>query len=327
MSYRVGVSEAGRWVFVTDGLKTFWSKTDIRHHRYEPKYKISYNGMIYAHEKNILDEKVIEFSNEKFDMHKYCYENRINIMGGEPENTLKSNILKLVGFESVYNQERMANLFENMKKVNLEWKELEGRIGLFDEIQRKLYLKAAQENWNNYYRFQNVENVDLMSGIEFEIFVSYIMEKREYIVEMTSSNGDFGVDILATKGGERVAVQVKRYSGSVGVKAVQEVSSGKQYYDANKALVITNSYFTEPAIRLAKKLDVKLVDREKLKTICDRYKIGQAIAEFSLEKYELKSKFIEDKLDEIDKKIFGKNKYNAMKIIMENVRSMYILDY
>ena len=61
-----------------------------------------------------------------------------------------------------------------------------------------------------------------------------------------------------------IAVQAKRYSSSVGVKAVQEIIGAVKMYDATEAWVVTNSYFTKQAIKLADINDVYLVDRKEL---------------------------------------------------------------
>lgn len=59
-------------------------------------------------------------------------------------------------------------------------------------------------------------------------------------------------------------MQCKRYKGKVGISAVQEVLGAKGYYKADKAMVITNSYFTPNAIKLANANDVELWDRNDL---------------------------------------------------------------
>ena len=45
---------------------------------------------------------------------------------------------------------------------------------------------------------------------------------------------------------------------------MQEVYAGKDYYDRMIGVVITNQYFTEPAVKLASKLNVILWDRDYL---------------------------------------------------------------
>lgn len=99
-----------------------------------------------------------------------------------------------------------------------------------------------------------------MTGRDYEFFVArYLEEKGFYDVKMTQETGDFGVDVTAVKGGYKYAVQCKFYSGTVGVKAVQEVIAGKAMYNCDGAMVITNSTFTNPAITLAQKNQVILM--------------------------------------------------------------------
>lgn len=47
-------------------------------------------------------------------------------------------------------------------------------------------------------------------------------------------------------------------TGHVEVKAVQEIVSGMHYYGADKAMAVTNSYFTKPAMKMAEKCKVVL---------------------------------------------------------------------
>jgi len=69
---------------------------------------------------------------------------------------------------------------------------------------------------------------------------------------------------LATKGSERLGIQAKRYTGTVGLSAIQEVVAGAKYYNTTKSMVITNSNFSKNAISLAEKNDVTLIDRDSL---------------------------------------------------------------
>ena len=58
------------------------------------------------------------------------------------------------------------------------------------------------------------------------------------------------------------AFQCKCYDKPIGVKAVQEVYAGRDYYDRMVGVVITNQYYTQPAIELAEKLKIVLWDRD-----------------------------------------------------------------
>ena len=104
--------------------------------------------------------------------------------------------------------------------------------------------------------------MDDMEGHEFERFCAGVLEEHGFLeVEVTRGSGDYGVDILAEKGGVTYAIQCKRYTGPVGVAAVQQAYAGRDYYDKMVGAVLTNQYFTAPAVEAAKKLKILLWDR------------------------------------------------------------------
>ncbi len=90
---------------------------------------------------------------------------------------------------------------------------------------------------------------------------------RDYYDRMVGA--DYGVDVLAEKDGVTYAVQCKRYDGPVGVKAVQEAYAGRDYYDRMVGAVMTNQYFTEPAVAASRKLKILLWDRGYLETMME----------------------------------------------------------
>ena len=105
--------------------------------------------------------------------------------------------------------------------------------------------------------------MDEMEGHDFEYYCSDILADMGFSdIEVTKGSGDFGVDILAEKDGVTYAFQCKCYDKPIGVKAIQEVYAGKDYYDRMVGAVITNQYFTQPAVDMAKKLNVMLWDRD-----------------------------------------------------------------
>ena len=112
------------------------------------------------------------------------------------------------------------------------------------------------------------KSVKHMTGTEFERHVADQLRARGYHdVRFTPATGDYGVDILATKHGRVYAFQCKCYTGSVGVSAVQEVYSGSRKYNADRAVVISNSKYTPNAKTLAHDLGVSLWDLEVLNSI------------------------------------------------------------
>ena len=107
----------------------------------------------------------------------------------------------------------------------------------------------------------SVNDINSMSGIEFELYVAKQLKSLGYTDIVLTEKYDYGVDIIATKESIVWGVQVKRYSGMVGADAVRQVVTGLKKYNCDKAMVITNSYFSNFAIELAKVNNCKLVDR------------------------------------------------------------------
>ena len=111
-------------------------------------------------------------------------------------------------------------------------------------------------------RERRISRIDELEGHDFEFFCADLLRGQGFIdVEVTRGSGDFGVDILAEKDGVTYAVQCKRYSTPVGVEAVLRTYGGQAYYERMVGVVMTNQYFTSPAVEAAKKLRILLWDR------------------------------------------------------------------
>ncbi len=130
-----------------------------------------------------------------------------------------------------------------------------------------LLVRATKQRKENLFQL-NVSDYNNLSGEQFEIFVAELLKRNGYSnLNLTSRSGDFGVDILATKQGIKYAFQCKRYSDKVGNHAVQEAYSGMAYYNAHKAVVVTNNFFTQAAIETARKIGVELWDRNTVEKL------------------------------------------------------------
>lgn len=119
-------------------------------------------------------------------------------------------------------------------------------------------------------RKKRPSDIDLMEGHDFEYYCAELLRQRGFQeVEVTKGSGDYGIDILAEKEGVTYAIQCKRYIAPVGVKAVQEAYAGRDYYDRMVGAVLTNQYFTQPAVEAAKKLKILLWDRGYLESMIE----------------------------------------------------------
>ena len=109
-----------------------------------------------------------------------------------------------------------------------------------------------------------IAEIDSMTGKEFEKYISLGCRKIGYLTELTPDSQDYGADIILRKKGIKTVIQTKRWKNKVGVKAVQETIAAKQYYKAERGMVITNSFFTKNSINLAKSTGIVLWNRDKL---------------------------------------------------------------
>jgi len=109
-----------------------------------------------------------------------------------------------------------------------------------------------------------LEQIDRMSGLEFERLVRSLLADRGFHARLTKASGDLGVDIVAQKWRQRYAVQVKRASAKLTARPVQEAVAGMASYGCNRAMVVTNSLFTKGAQKLADANHCELVDRDSL---------------------------------------------------------------
>lgn len=114
------------------------------------------------------------------------------------------------------------------------------------------------------YLNSKIYEIDKMSGLEFEELLSEFFKSQGYKVSLTKQSNDYGADLILQKNKSKIIVQAKRYKNKVGIKAVQEIIGAIGYYEADKGMVVTNSYFTTNAINLAKSNNIELWDRSKL---------------------------------------------------------------
>lgn len=124
-----------------------------------------------------------------------------------------------------------------------------------------LLIAAIQEvrrrRWGMIFRLRE------MDGPTFERHVAETYRRLGYRVELTKASGDQGADVIAQRSGERIAIQCKRYTGTVGNAAVQQAFAAHTHYGCSRAAVVCSSRFTSSARSLAQTTGVELVDGEQ----------------------------------------------------------------
>ncbi len=101
-----------------------------------------------------------------------------------------------------------------------------------------------------------------MTPREFEQFVAQHYREKGYDVETTPYSGDYGVDVIAQKGEERIAIQVKMYGNSarkVNRVTVMQLFGAMAYRQCNKAVIATDGTCMADAIEVANQLGVEIL--------------------------------------------------------------------
>lgn len=159
-------------------------------------------------------------------------------------------------------------VYQNIKRKAYFNSELDEGISVNDEIDNDLELPddiSKKNNDGEQNDEKQIYSIDTMDGHSFEYFCAEILSSQGYEeVKVTRGSGDQGVDILAERDGIKYAIQCKRYAQPVGNKAVQEIYTGKNFYDCHVGIIMTNNYFTQSAKEVARKNGIILWDRDKL---------------------------------------------------------------
>jgi len=114
------------------------------------------------------------------------------------------------------------------------------------------------------------DEVESMSGIDYEVYCARILQEAGWEVETTVASGDQGVDLIAMIEDIRVCIQCKRYSKPVGNKAVQEIVAGMTHWNGTHAVVVSNAGFTKAAQKLAASKGVFLLSDMELENLENR---------------------------------------------------------
>lgn len=218
--------------------------------------KIAKRLLSFGMDKRIIESYICKLSNQKQFYIKSTMLNHYNIV----VNTIETKKIHLS--KDIYDSCKF--LINSINNYN----------SIFDESNRKLSSSLLEKldlimlftkKYIDAYNVDNKYNIDLMKGQDFEKYCANLLIAYGFKnVEVTKGSGDQGVDIIGYYNGYKYAIQCKRYSKKLGNSPIQEVVAGKNFYKCQGALVITNNYYTESAVQLAKANNVELWDRNNL---------------------------------------------------------------
>lgn len=128
----------------------------------------------------------------------------------------------------------------------------------FDLLEKKKKCNVIQKSNS----ITSIKKKTHMTPKEFEQFVAEYYQRQGYETEITPYSGDYGVDVIAQKGEERIAIQAKMYGNSsrkVNRETIMQLFGAMTYRQCSKAVIATNGKCMEDAVEVANKLGVEIL--------------------------------------------------------------------
>jgi len=123
----------------------------------------------------------------------------------------------------------------------------------------------------------NHADIERMSGVEFERFVTALLTRMEFHPEVTKATGDGGIDIVAILDkpilGGKYLFQCKRYAPEnlVGASTVRDFYGAVTADKAVKGILITTSDFTAQAREFAERVGLELINLPQLQSLLTQH--------------------------------------------------------
>jgi len=132
---------------------------------------------------------------------------------------------------------------------------------------------------------QLLEKLYNMNPTEFEYFLADCWKEIGFNAKVVPDKDDLGIDVIAQRQEpwrEKHAIQAKRHKpdNTINLNTVRSYGAIDKMGDADKAFIVTTSQFTENASKVARSMDVELidgieltefVDDEELHNVVDKY--------------------------------------------------------
>jgi restriction system protein len=123
-----------------------------------------------------------------------------------------------------------------------------------------------------------ISHILQLAPVEFEALVGRSFERRGYAVEHCGGKGDEGIDLMATRGSDTIAIQCKRFNDApVTPSQVRDFFGAMVAAHATQGAFVTTSFFTEAARGFAEAQSIELVDRAGLHAWLVRGKAGARV--------------------------------------------------
>jgi restriction system protein len=141
-----------------------------------------------------------------------------------------------------------------------------------------IFFAAASCKNATWRTLQETENV---TPREYEELVANHFRDAGYTVELTPISNDYGVDVFACKGTEKLAVQAKMYGDTtrrVNREMVMQLHGAKDFFGCTEAVVVTNGDLMQDAHEVAAKLRIRIVFLQAERSALQAHLVASDIA-------------------------------------------------
>ena len=152
------------------------------------------------------------------------------------------------------------------------------------KIQSLESLIQVKQNCPRVNQILKTEDWRLLERTVCELF-----DKKGYDAYLTKKGADQGVDIIAEKFGEKIAIQCKLYKrgNNIPNREISHLEAGRVFYKCKTAIFITTSDYTQPAREMAAATSVALWTSSELETELESQFPNPKANEISQLEYEL----------------------------------------
>jgi hypothetical protein len=178
------------------------------------------------------------------------------------EDTIEERIERILQEKQVLFDELVDDVSIDLQS-KLTSEELFGLFGLTPPAQAKSGRRSLEPP----------ANYAAMSGVEFEMYVKRLLERKGWRVETTPLTRDRGIDLIARRDdavGVEVTlyVQCKNHASPVGVEVARELNGAlPKHLSGARGVLVCPSGFTATAMSFAKERGLALWDRHHLFTL------------------------------------------------------------
>lgn len=173
-----------------------------------------------------------------------------------------TNIMKAIGLLLcgivIYIAPAML-LYELSKKIANLFKRKES-----DTSKKYNQFKAARRAYEYWLDLKEINYWEKMDGHTFEKAVASVYESQGYKAVVSKAGGDGGIDIVLTKGGEKIAVQCKAHKKPVGPSVARDLYGTMTHSGYSKGILVSMNGFTSGVEAFVKGKSIQLITLNNL---------------------------------------------------------------